>query len=485
MQRSILVAALLAACVGAAPNPIVIVNPNIGNPLGDVEDFWGDDVRITESIWDHAHPSLTATPNGNLFVAVEKLTTGWIAVYRSLDGGQTWNSPFAFLHGDRVVNPSIHYVEGGDDWIVVAYTSHYGDNKLVGTLRLDPADPENYSFLSIEADITGTEEIHPHICSDNIDYGGYYLYAVYSLDLGDYFAVMFSRSLDYGDTWETPQNITDGSENSGWLGRPHLAYSDDVVHVAFEKPGWNGDGWTTQVWTTKSDNYGSPGTWTDAIQLTDVDPSAYHPTIVAEHDGDHVVVGFVREYASDTDVQFVYSTNDGDSFSSLYSLPWTFGDEYAVDLAVSESQGRYHAVYQRNTDTETQVLYCWAPSDDPVNWSATRVVNDTGTASATYPGVAVCSDPTVAPAQQAGVAWTDYRSTYYDVYFDAGFVVPVGDLNCDGVVDFDDIQPFVRALAGEEEYLSYYPDCIWLNADCDQDGDVDFDDIAAFLDLLT
>ncbi len=59
-----------------------------------------------------------------------------------------------------------------------------------------------------------------------------------------------------------------------------------------------------------------------------------------------------------------------------------------------------------------------------------------------------------------------------------------GDMNCDGAVDFDDISPFVVALGGEAGYAAAYPDCEFLNADCDLDGDVDFDDIAPFIDLL-
>jgi len=59
-----------------------------------------------------------------------------------------------------------------------------------------------------------------------------------------------------------------------------------------------------------------------------------------------------------------------------------------------------------------------------------------------------------------------------------------GDTNCDGVVDFDDIDSFVLALSGQSGYEAEYPDCRWLNGDCDLDGDVDFDDIEAFVALL-
>ncbi len=59
-----------------------------------------------------------------------------------------------------------------------------------------------------------------------------------------------------------------------------------------------------------------------------------------------------------------------------------------------------------------------------------------------------------------------------------------GDLNCDGAVDFDDINPFVLALTGEANYYAEYPDCNWFNADIDGNGMVDFDDINPFVNLL-
>ena len=60
----------------------------------------------------------------------------------------------------------------------------------------------------------------------------------------------------------------------------------------------------------------------------------------------------------------------------------------------------------------------------------------------------------------------------------------VGDMDCDGDVDFDDINPFVLALTDPLTYQAQYPNCNYLNGDCDGDGDVDFDDINAFVALL-
>ena len=60
----------------------------------------------------------------------------------------------------------------------------------------------------------------------------------------------------------------------------------------------------------------------------------------------------------------------------------------------------------------------------------------------------------------------------------------LGDVNCDGAVDFDDINPFVVALGGSAAYRQAYPGCHWLNADINGDGTVSFDDVNPFIALL-
>ena len=59
-----------------------------------------------------------------------------------------------------------------------------------------------------------------------------------------------------------------------------------------------------------------------------------------------------------------------------------------------------------------------------------------------------------------------------------------GDMNCDGAVNFGDIDPFVTALSGQAAYEAQYPNCNWLNADCNSDGTVNFGDIDPFVALL-
>jgi hypothetical protein len=59
-----------------------------------------------------------------------------------------------------------------------------------------------------------------------------------------------------------------------------------------------------------------------------------------------------------------------------------------------------------------------------------------------------------------------------------------GDTNCDGVVDMDDIDPFVVALLDEAGYAAGWPGCERRSADVNGDGAVDFFDIDPFVVLL-
>ena len=66
-----------------------------------------------------------------------------------------------------------------------------------------------------------------------------------------------------------------------------------------------------------------------------------------------------------------------------------------------------------------------------------------------------------------------------------------GDLNCDGVINNFDIDPFVLALtsAGHptpcDDYYAVYPECDCMLADTNGDGSVNNFDIDPFVDLLT
>jgi len=87
-----------------------------------------------------------------------------------------------------------------------------------------------------------------------------------------------------------------------------------------------------------------------------------------------------------------------------------------------------------------------------------------------------------------GARYASYQDAFTLTYRAPWFGVPtssyLGDVNCDGHVDFDDINPFVLALVDHAAYGSAYPACNLYNADCNGDGVVDFNDINPFVACL-
>ena len=62
--------------------------------------------------------------------------------------------------------------------------------------------------------------------------------------------------------------------------------------------------------------------------------------------------------------------------------------------------------------------------------------------------------------------------------------VRLADMNCDGSVDFFDIDPFLLALFDPAGYAAAYPSCNINNGDINEDTNVDFFDIDPFLECL-
>ncbi len=67
----------------------------------------------------------------------------------------------------------------------------------------------------------------------------------------------------------------------------------------------------------------------------------------------------------------------------------------------------------------------------------------------------------------------------------AGWPGPAtGDMNCDGLVNNGDVDPFVLAITDPAEYTATYPACDITHGDCNGDGWVNNGDIDGFVELL-
>lgn len=93
--------------------------------------------------------------------------------------------------------------------------------------------------------------------------------------------------------------------------------------------------------------------------------------------------------------------------------------------------------------------------------------------------VTVVGDEALVGARAAG----DGAGSVY-VFNLTGDCRRLGDLNCDGVLDAFDVEPFILALLNPAGYAVAYPDCNRDLADVNGDGSVDAFDIEPFVMLL-
>jgi hypothetical protein len=63
--------------------------------------------------------------------------------------------------------------------------------------------------------------------------------------------------------------------------------------------------------------------------------------------------------------------------------------------------------------------------------------------------------------------------------------VITGDVNCDGAVNFGDINPFVMMMMSVPQWHLTYPDCLARSGDCNHDGAINFGDINPFVAILS
>ncbi len=123
--------------------------------------------------------------------------------------------------------------------------------------------------------------------------------------------------------------------------------------------------------------------------------------------------------------------------------------------------------------------------DDTWEWDGTewRMSDATGPSARRHHGMAYDS------LRDGVVLFGGYGGTEQnlaDIWYYGAVPVPfLGDLNCDGAVDFFDIDPFVLAVTDSAGYAAVYPDCDIMLADCNGDGVVDFFDIDGFVAIIT
>ena len=148
-----------------------------------------------------------------------------------------------------------------------------------------------------------------------------------------------------------------------------------------------------------------------------------------------------------------------------------------------------------NTDREPYVSATIDASNDAVNWTpvwsnGSSVITDSAWALQTLDISSVAADARTMYIRwgyriySGAAAYSGWNIDDVAIWASLPQSWVAADVNCDGVLNFGDINPFVLALTGQASYESAFPNCRWQNGDVNGDGQVDFADINGFVALL-
>jgi len=375
---------------------------------------WEADVLVSDPAASCGYPTMTTEESGRLWMAVDDLSGNYIHVYFTDNDGVTWVYYFSLDCGTvSATNPSIAIGEGLTKHLLIAYEYAAATSDAAIHVYTEDLATHESSTAVLEA---GSTVRHPQICVDSPEANYWYPYVTYVRgvisDDRNYSVVLFTRSYDYGVTWQAPTPL---ATQTTYDNRPDIDYGGSHLYAVYTRTYGPGD---RDTYVRRSPNYGS--TWDAEVALGYSTDDECYPRVAATNGGDAVVVAYSRWWSpSNADIDDYYSDNAGDTwhFGSFPAVPG--GVSGGVDLCASLAFGSIHAGFVNGG----HVYYTGVHYSHLTDWSDVEVVNDTGTAEGDE-WVAVAANP----RRQVDecVAWADHRAGSSEwVFFDSGY--PLGD----------------------------------------------------------
>lgn len=322
---------LLPSLSGTGAFPDNALFPTIAGPPTAADsqrpaDAGGDDVQLGTVPGLFEGNDLAVDSAGHLYAVFTSIEMVYrdFRVYRSTDGGTTWETWATFSDPGQdtyYFHPVLHIAEGSQDRIFLAYKKSLG-----GGTEINVA----WSSLSGAADFTSTAlDTITHttygldITSDATAFSSYYLYVVYDKLSSDRSEILFARSLDLGENWETPYSIaTLGSFDPQYI-QPHIAYGyGRYVHVAWTYNTAQ-DPYDAAVRYRRAPDFagGGQAAWEPIQALTSATNGAreFASSVHASASTEQVMIGYL--WRTDPGCGVVGSQNQGENWSAPHVFP--------------------------------------------------------------------------------------------------------------------------------------------------------------------
>lgn len=409
-----------------AVTPLLFFPPGAARAAHD--EAGGDDVTIAivENL-EFTIPVLDIAENGDLYVAATVVASGdsTINVYRSLDGGEHWAlwgtlaSP-----GDRYTHQVIQVAEGTQDRLYVAY-SFLAAGSTTREIRVAYAPLAGAGAawtVRTALSAAGVNFARPSLTSDEMNFESYRLYVAAEANDGTGSDIWFSRSTNYGASWEAGYRIATATGDYSYIYADLCYGRSGVLHCVWEYYPFFGSSTDTAIRYRRALNYAAAGIadWQPIQFLSSnsdgIDQS--YATVAASHGGDQVLVSFgtERELGGPYGTRILRSGDAG--------ATWAAGDEtFQTDrtgfqLLALPLGGGFTA---RAREGAGQRGFTNAREADPLTWSDVRTVTDKSPRNYfNYQSSMKTHDYDLTRGNRLGTVWLSATDSEVDtLYFDA------------------------------------------------------------------
>ncbi len=371
--------------------------------------------------------SMDIASNGDIYLASGSDSAAEdqsIKVYRSTDGGTTWDlwgavEQYPFV-GVSIYSASLCIAEGLVNKCYIAFLSTTSGQRLFMSNSDLSAPIADFSSPVVVMDTPGTNFSSFSIDIDDANYSEFYIYVVasgqmYSVDPVDERDIYFSRSTDQGLSFSTPYIIGADLEVGKKFKKPKVSYGfGDFVNVVWEVSdglGGYSDNGNAVRYRRAVNAANDPADWGTVSELNSIAVGTNNraPIIKASTTGSEVVIACERRGSVDGapltyDPATYLSTDSGLTFPSSGIVP-----------TVVSSESRWLGGLAQNPTTGEWILgargsYRYgihrAFSPDLTSWSAFEKMSDIQ--YYIYPDLT--SDLALNPANgwRPAIAWPTY-----------------------------------------------------------------------------